>query len=118
MSEVKEMKWMEVIKLRMAEKEPQSVEQKILKLIKDVGNGRRIKDIKLYHNVLVGNDLSINLYWESGKAEPQGSTTGLCLVHILREYGLISHSVWVEGNQEHDTLTLTLGDISASAHTP
>jgi len=90
------MKWMEVIKLRMAEREPESVEQKILKLIKDVGTSRRMKDIKLYHNALVGNDLSINLHWESGNAEQQGSATGLCLVHLFRNFGLVSHSVWIE----------------------
>jgi hypothetical protein len=91
------MQWMEVIKLRMAEKDPESVEKKILKLIRDIGNSRDMKDIKLYHNALLGTDLSINLHWETGNAEPQGSATGLCLVHVLKEYGLISHSVWVEG---------------------
>jgi hypothetical protein len=80
----------------MAEKDAESVEQKILKLIKDVGNSRRMEDIKLYHNALVGNDLSVNLQWETGNAEPQGSATGLCLVHLFRNFGLVSHSVWIE----------------------
>lgn len=91
------MKWMEVIKLRIAEKNPESVEQEIEKLIKELGNNGSMKDIKLYHNAVVDNDLSVHLNWESGNAEPQGSATGLCLVHVLKEFGLISHSVWVEG---------------------
>jgi hypothetical protein len=89
------MEWMEVIKLRIAEKTPELVEQEIEKLIKELGNNGNMKDIRLYHNAVVNNDLSVHLYWQSGKAEPQGSATGLCLAHVLREFGLISHSVWL-----------------------
>lgn len=92
------MRWMEVIKLCIAEKNPELVEEKIEKLIKDLGNNGSMKNIKLYHNAVVDNDVSVHLLWETGNAEPQGSATGLCLVHVLREYGLISHSVWVEGS--------------------
>lgn len=90
------MKWMEVIRLRIAENTPHLVEQKIMKLITEVGYNGNIKDIKLYRHAAVANDLNVNLHWESGNVEPQGSTTGLCLVHVLKDYGLVSHSVWVE----------------------
>ncbi|HYA14611.1 MAG TPA: hypothetical protein VEF33_09765 [Syntrophales bacterium] len=90
------MEWMEIIKLRIAEKTQESVEKEIEELIKDLSNNGNMKNIKLYHNALVDNDLSVHLHWESGKAEPQGSATGLCLVHVLKEFGLISHTVWVE----------------------
>ncbi len=89
------MEWMEVIKLRIAEKTPELVEQEIEKLIKEFGNNGSMKNIKLYRNAVVNSDLSVHLNWESGKAEPQGSATGLCLVHVLKEFGLISHSVWL-----------------------
>jgi hypothetical protein len=91
------MQWMEVVKLRIAEKDPESVEQEIVKLIKELGDKGNMKDTKLYHDAVVDNDLMVHLYWETDNAEPQGSATGLCLVHVLKEYGLISHSVWVEG---------------------
>jgi hypothetical protein len=94
--EVKKMKWMEVIKLRIAEKKPHLIEQKIVKLITDVNNNGIMKEIKLYRHAMLDNDVSVHLYWESEKAEPQGSATGLCLLHVLKEFGLISHSVWVE----------------------
>ena len=90
------MKWMEVIRLRIAEKNPELVEPEIVKLITEVGYNGNMKDIKLYRHAVVDNDLNVNLHWESGNAEPQGSATGLCLVHVLKEYGLVSHSVWVE----------------------
>ena len=94
------MKWMEVIKLRVAEKTPKLVEQEIENLIKEFGNNGSMKNVKLYRNAVVNNDLSVHLYWESGKAEPRGSDTGLCLVHLLKEFGLVSHSIWVEGIKE------------------
>jgi len=89
------MEWMEVIKLRIAEKTPELVEQEVEKLIKEIGNNGSMKNIKLYRNAVIDNDLSVHLNWESRKAEPQGSATGLCLAHVLREFGMISHSVWL-----------------------
>ena len=91
------MKWMEVIKLRIAETSPELVEQKIIKLITDVNKYDSMKEIKLYRHAMLDNDVSVFLHWESEKVEPQGSAKGLCLFHVLKEYGLISHSVWVEG---------------------
>lgn len=90
------MKWLEVIRLRIAENSPELVEQEIVKLITEVGYNGNMKDVKLYRHAVVDNDLNVNLHWESGSAEPQGSATGLCLVHVLKAYGLVSHSVWVE----------------------
>jgi hypothetical protein len=90
------MKWMEVIKLRIAETSPELVEQKIIKLITDVNKYDSMKEIKLYRHAMLDNDVSVHLLWESEKIEPQGSATGLCLLHVLKEFGLISHSVWIE----------------------
>jgi hypothetical protein len=90
------MKWMEVIKLRIAQENPELIEQKIVKIITDVKNGSK-NEIKFYHHAMLDNDVSVFLHWESEKVEPQGSAKGLCLFHVLKEYGLISHSVWVEG---------------------
>jgi len=92
------MKWMEVIKLRIAEKSSEFIEQNVERLIQEIGKSGSMKNITLYHNAMVNNDLRIQLHWESGKVEPQGSETGLCLVHVLKEFGLTSHSTWVEEN--------------------
>ena len=90
------MQWMEEIKIRIADKNPEVVEGKIMRLIKDLGDNGGMKEIKLYHSAVVNNDVSVHLYWDTEGAEPHGSAMGLCLVHVLREYGLISHSVWVD----------------------
>ena len=59
------MQWMEVVKLRIAEKDPESVEQEIVKLIKELGDKGNMKDTKLYHDAVVDNDLMVHLYWET-----------------------------------------------------
>jgi hypothetical protein len=91
--------WMEVIKLRIAGDEPESVERKVVKMITEVNHNGKMKEVKVYRHALLDNDLSVYLHWGSDSAEPQGSATGLCLVHLLKEFGLVSHSVWVEGNE-------------------
>ena len=91
------MRWIEVIKLRIAEKNPELIEQTIFKLITDVNNNGSMVEIKMYRHAMLDNDMSVHLHWESERAEPRGSATGLCLLHVLKDYGLISHSVWVEG---------------------
>ena len=97
---------MEVIKLRIAGEDPESVEQKVVRLITDVNHNGSIKAINLYRHAMLENDLSVHLHWESESTEPQGSATGLCLVHLLKEFGLISHSVWVdEGYRSISSMT-------------
>lgn len=91
------MKWMEVIKLQVAEKNQEYVEQKIMNVLHEIGGSGVVKEIRFYHNALVDSDLCVQLHWESRKAERQGSATGLCIAHILKEIALVSHSVWIEG---------------------
>lgn len=90
------MKWIEIIMLQIAAENPERVEHEIEQLTRDIGNGGSVKKIKLYRHALADNDLSVHLYWESEKAEPQGSALGLCLSHILKDFGLVSHAVWIE----------------------
>ena len=90
------MKWMEIIKIQAAGYDHSSLEGQLTELVSKLANGNGMKEMKLYRNAAVNNDLCIHLYWESPKAQVQGSETGLCILHLLREFGLIAHSVWVE----------------------
>jgi hypothetical protein len=90
------MKWMEVIKLQVAEKNQEYVEQKIMKILNEIGGSGIKKELRIYHNALVNSDLCVQLHWESQKAEFHGSATGLCMVHVFKELALVSHSVWIE----------------------
>ncbi len=92
------MKWMEVIKLRTAENNLEFMEPLLRKLMVENGNTGGMEEIKMYRNALLDHDACIHIHWASQRAEPQGSATGLCMVHILKDFGMVSHSVWLEGN--------------------
>jgi hypothetical protein len=90
------MKWMEVIELRTAEKDPEILRQVLIALKIEFGKTGSMKDLKMYRDAHLENDASIHMHWVSGKVEPQGSAIGFCISNILKEFGLVSHSVWIE----------------------
>jgi len=90
------MKWIEIIKLQVADSDRESVKHELSKLISKIDHKGGLYNVKAYYNALVSSDLIINLYWEDGKVEPQGSATGLGLIYVLKTFGLTSHSVWIE----------------------
>lgn len=88
------MQWLEVIKIRVAENRRAALEEQLTSIMSDI-NKEKTETIKLYQNLQDG-EVSIHLCWTNGKAVPRGSATGLCLAHLLKGFGLISHSVWAE----------------------
>ncbi len=92
----KMVKWVEIIKIRLADADGDMLKHEIMKSLADFRNRNGIRQIKLYHDAMDENDLSIHLYWESRSMEAQGSPIGLSMAHILKEFGLTHHSVWKE----------------------
>jgi hypothetical protein len=88
------MQWLEVIRISVAENKRAALEEQITSIMSDL-NTEKTETIKLYQNLQDG-EISIHLCWKNGKAVPRGSATGLCLAHLLKGFGLISHSVWAE----------------------
>lgn len=91
------MKWIEIIKISVAENRRAVVEDQIKSVMAELKKEENAETVKLYYNLTDG-DLSIHLCWNDGKAQPRGSRAGLSLVHMLKEFGLISHSVWAKKN--------------------
>ena len=111
------MKWMEVIKINVANNRRAAVESQIETIRRGLnekpdrksGQVLKTEQLKLYRNLL-DNNLSIHLRWNKGTAEPRGSESvsirkfefpdenelGQCLIHLMKEAGLVSHGVWVE----------------------
>ena len=90
------MKWIEIIKLRIAESNRAPLPHQLAEIISGINSEGGLAEIKLCRHAIVESDLSIHLYWESERPAPQGSAAGLILMHMLKTFGLISHSVWVE----------------------
>ncbi len=91
------MKWLEIIKVNSPGEGGQIVAGEIRNLL-TLSEAGGVQNIRVFQNAATG-DKEIHLYWNSGKAQPDGSAIGTCLVHILKELGLTSHSVWIEWEQ-------------------
>jgi hypothetical protein len=90
------MKWIEIIHLRVADADREALEHEISALIPKVVRTRGLRNVRAYRSAVADGDWSIHLRWTSGRVEPQGSETCICLMHVLGAFGLLSHSVWVE----------------------
>ena len=91
------MKWLEVIKLRSAGNDSELLEELLLSIERFSQDG--LVEMKTYYHAALETDLSVHLHWESGRVEQDGSAFGLRLVQALKEFGLVDHSIWIEGEK-------------------
>ena len=90
------MKWLEIIELRSVGSNRTLLEQQLHRLIKELEKEAKQQAISIYSRVAIDTDFSIHLLHDSKEAEINGSPLGLQLVLVLKEFGLINHSVWVQ----------------------
>ena len=88
------MKWLEVIKLRLAWG-GESLLEELLRPKAEVGQ-RGLVEMKTYRHAALETDFSLHLHWDSENPKQNGSTLGLRLAQALKEFGLIDHSIWIE----------------------
>jgi hypothetical protein len=94
------MNWVEIITLRSKGNLQESIIKELLKSVAGGGENNGLLEIKIYRNVWIDTDMSVHLHWKSIPAELRGSAMGLRLVHILKEFGLVNHSAWVEERKQ------------------
>ena len=90
------MNWLEIITLRSNLNVQESLIREFLKPITENDRNNRPTTMKIYRDAWINTDMSIHLHWRSAKAEQHGSPLGLRLVQMLKEFGLVNHSAWVE----------------------
>lgn len=90
------MNWLEIIDLRSAENNLETLKQTLLKPITETDRKKGLKQIGLYHNASVDTDISIHLQWEAEKGFPEKSDLGLRLASALEDVGRVNHSIWVK----------------------
>ena len=91
-----EMKWLEVIHVRcVGDGANRSTEEILHSAMSEKANGD-LKDVKLYRSVSLPADVCLHLHWERRDMESQGSTLGICLTEVLKEFCLVNHSLWEE----------------------
>ncbi len=90
------MKWIEIITLRSPRKIHDSIVSDLLNHTSRNDGNNSLLSMDTYRNAWINTDMSVHLHWKSTSTEQLGSATGLRLARALKEYGLVSHSVWVE----------------------
>lgn len=90
------MKWLEIIELRSVNSNRELLKSQLRNLINEAEQEAKKQAIKVYSRVMVDTDFSIHLFHNSKKATSDGSPLGMHLASVLKEFGLINHSVWIE----------------------
>lgn len=90
------MKWIETIMIRSSEEIPGDLIQGWTRSFKPEGKKDYQVEVKIYRNYPLKTDLNIQIQWESDIDQVGESSLGKRLHHIMKDYGLICHTVWIE----------------------
>ena len=89
------MNWLEIIELNYGENKPKLIENDLESLIKKFNKEKDQQVIQVYSRVSEEIDFSIHLHHKSDNLEKNGSSLGISLSNVLKEFGMIQHKVWV-----------------------
>ncbi len=87
-------KWLEVIKLRSAGNLEKLLE--VLRPTAQSAQGQGLVEMKIYRHAALETDLMVYLYWVSEGPRQKESPLGHQMARVLKEFGLIDHSLWIE----------------------
>ena len=92
------MKLLEVIELRSVGVNQIKLKGQLKSLIEDLIKVEEVQKVKIYNRLKVDTDFSVHIIHETEGANFSGSPLGLCLADLLKEYGLVNHTIWAERN--------------------
>ena len=95
------LKTLEIIHLRLAGDSPETLVDMIRKAIRSAPGSMKVR---IYRHRELETDLVVHLHREVNGLGYHASNPGLHLASVLREYGMVEHSVWVEDTEreQHD----------------
>ena len=86
------MKWLEIIEIRSASADPETLQS----ILKDLVKSEKNQKIRSYCRLNINSDFSIHLHHDSETILTGGSPLGLQLASSLKEFGLVNHNIWIE----------------------
>lgn len=92
------MGWIEIIKVQTGGSETVEGCRDYLKALEQEHTGENGVDIRIYTHPVFSQQLMIRLKWHSGHPEMPFSHVSGTLIYELRQFGLVDHSIWVDGN--------------------
>ncbi len=100
MLKCRRMVWMEMIRLRTSLGRVEDAGNLLLAAVQQaIGEGGLVK-LRVYSSVSSHTDLALSLVWNTSSLEQPGSRAGLSISELLKGFGLVDHSVWVEREAE------------------
>jgi hypothetical protein len=88
-----ELKWLEIIELRAVQLDKKLLNQKVALLRDDT---HPTESVKIYIDVRLETDWSVHLLHNSEQVNPRGSDIALRFKEVLKEFGIVNHSIWLE----------------------
>ncbi len=93
------MKTLEIIHLRLAGDSPQTLVDAICK---SIGADPALVGVRIYRHARLKTDLAVHLHWSATGRSDYASDVGVRLASLLREYGMVEHSLWAEQTEAVD----------------
>jgi hypothetical protein len=90
------MKWVEIIYLRSVGKQQKALIHDLKKQAALIDQTSGLVGVKIYHHATLNRDLAIMIHGKSDELKMLDNTLGLHLESLLKEFGLVNRSVWVE----------------------
>ena len=90
------MAWIEEIKLRAAINKKGDARHYLEKAARKMDTVKGLAKAEILTHAFLVNDFSLQLVWDTEKPEAPGSEEGLKLRTVLKQFGLVSHDVWIK----------------------
>ena len=88
------MKWMEFMKVQTAGTQGQTAMPRLLELTANLKKTPGLLESGVYNQASGYGDFAVLLLWDTDQPQQEGSMEGLNLQQILKQFGLVNHSVW------------------------
>ncbi len=104
------LRWLETIRIQAAAGKEGAAQEQLRFLVHEIEELVRtgeLKGVTVSENALVPEYFALRLFWNTGEPRRRGSTLGMNVVQIMKEFGLVDHSVWIEqreakGGTDHE----------------
>lgn len=94
------MKILEIIHLRLAGE----TSRNMVKLMREfIGPEPEGVEVRFYCHVKLENDIAVHLHREGAGREEGPSEVGTRLAALLKDYGMVDHSVWIDCRGRDET---------------
>jgi hypothetical protein len=90
------MVWVEEIEICTAVNKEKKAQHYLLRTALYMRGKKELTGVNVYIHAHMANEFSIRLIWNTDSFKYPGSEEGMNLREILKQFGLVTYSVWIE----------------------